>query len=201
MANETEEIQPLSTDHLLSPKEELPSSFKTAIAGGAALGGLVAAQKAFRALIDTRGYGSNVPFQEKYQTKLNKVGQMWSNAMQLSKDKQFPRLAAWQEIGTAISTEQPLELSAGKSSIKEVEQKLLNPRLTEKQRTKYELELSSRIKNLKKRRFLLANHYRASGVPFRELPFSAGPDYIPENITADKTLAKMNKDDIINYNS
>ena len=186
-----EEIQPLSTDHLLSPKEELPSSFKKAMLGGVGLGGLVAAQKAFRALIDTRGYGSNVPFQEKYQTKLTKRAQMWNNAMQLAKNKQFPKLAAWQEIGKALSTEQPLELTAGKSSIEEVQQKLLNPKLTANQRAKLELELASRVKNLKKRRFLLANHYRASGVPFRELPFSAGPDYIPEEIRADKTLAKI----------
>lgn len=191
MANETEEIQPLNTDHLLNPKEELPKSFKRAIAGGVGLGGLVAAQKAFRALIDTRGYGSNVPFQPKYQTKMNKATQTWNNAMQLAKDKAFPRLGAVKEIGTALATEQPLELTSSKHAIKEVEQKLLNPRLTEKQRIRLKLDLASREKTLKKRRFLLANHYRASGVPFSELPFSAGPDYIPEEIRADKTLAKI----------
>lgn len=183
------EINPLNTEELLDPPENNPTG--TRIAHGM-LGTALAGKAIFENLLDTQGYGKNAPI-PKYATKITKKGQAWSNAMQIAKDKTFPKISTAGQLIKSVVTGRPMELTASEHSIKELESELNDPKLSYEARQKKALSLKSRVKTHAKRLGLTSNHLRALSANPDVIPSTVNPgaDFKPERIVVDETIEKI----------
>jgi hypothetical protein len=174
-------------ENFINPEEIIKPVAAASAISALGYGTLKGLKQVGKTLLDTQGYGAFSPI-EKYKQD-PKTTQLWSNAMQASQSK--TRLGAVKEIAHSTATGYPLELKAAKSSLNEVDNLLTNPNLTVQEQANLNLEKKSRVKNLKKRRGLLSNHYRALGVSPENLPFNIGSDFEASTIKVDKTLSKL----------